>query len=1559
MKGVASVLAVAASVAPALAIPGWNRGDNNIVNVINEIEHAHPNGGAWGPPQGAWGNGRRPPPPQQHHSWGKPPAASSDVVVDPASGKSTGGTARPTGYSNVTSSAPLWNNATAPTTSYTTTYVTVTDVVSTYTTTYPYIKVSTTGSSTLSSKAITTSTVTTSYQSTITVTKTLSVKPAGPGGYGGMEPSSTPVNAVSTSPAGGNAGSNGGSNGGNGANGSPVSNVVDSSTAVYITLPITEISYSTSLAPVPWGAYTPSNYVSLPPAQPSSPASPVDGNGSPTTVIVTDYVTTYTTLCPYEQTHTTGGQTTTSTGTSTSTVTSSVHTTLTVTKVSTLTDGVTITPTAPVYGGSSSSSSPAGPVNGGSSSSSSPVGPVTTTVTSGYTTVTTITSVYTTTKPVTSTITTGSSKTISTGTTTETSTTTIKSTITISLTSTVTMTPTSSSSSTSSVVSPVTYSGSSSLGGSSSKSSSASSSSSGSISISSSKSSSASSSSTSPISPVTNSATFSSSLSQSSYTTYTTSCSENNTVTIHTHSQPLTESTSATLPPYGVNTTTSAGPTGSGSSSTSSTVSGPVSGSTGSASSSSISSSSTGNSSTSSTVSSPVTTSESSYTTYTTTCTENSTTILQTHSAPIYNSTTSTSPVVGPTGGSTTSSSPASVSASYSGNSTTTSPVVGPTGGSTTSSSTVTGPTSFDGNSTTSSVVGPTGGSTTSSSSTSVSESSYTTYTTTCTENGTTTLHTHSAPVTNNGTTTLGSISSTASGPATYSANSTTSSFPVGPTGGSTSSSSTVSGPVTQSANSTSSTSLSTTSFTTYTTLCTDNGTTTIHTHSAPIYNTTSTSVPIGPTGGSTTSSSTVSGSASYSGNATTPVGPTAPVTTSSSSSESSFTTYTTLCTENGTTTIHTHSAPVTVNGTTSSTAGPITTGGSSNIISYSTNSTSSLPTAPVTTSSVSISASLNITSSQPTAPITTSSSSSSAASNSTTSASKTSSSSSTSSCKALPTATGKCVPCEGQPGSDPNNFCGYTIKDNPYEVMPQTCVTREYNFELVNGTISPDGVPRNGLTVNGQFPGPQLTANWGDTITVHVKNSMANNGSTIHWHGIRQNYTNAMDGVASITQCPIAPGDTMTYTFRADNYGFSWYHAHISVQAYMGVLGPMVINGPKSVAGSFDEEIVVLTDWTHRTVDEMYDHTQDATAPDTRGAPTMDTGLINGMNIWGGADGAAGTTGERWSTSVKAGETKLFRILNSAIQSTFIFGLDGHSMQVIAADFVPIVPYTANTVAINPGQRYDVLITFNQAASNYWFRADIQQDCGPNLQWNNVKGIVSYSSVQAGVPSSTAWTYSPGCQDEAMSNLKPAYALDAGVTKAAPLVENVVIGANGQNLYKWSLNGVTFQSEWGQPTLESLVHNGTIPPFSGPLAITVPNLGEWVYIVIQSPIPTPHPIHLHGHDFYVLAQGFGTYSASTPVNLVNPPRRDTVMMPSLRGQAGYVVIAFFTDNPGAWLMHCHIGWHNAMGFALQIIEAQDLINSTAIDTCAMDNTCKKYNEYASEFDIVMHDSGV
>jgi hypothetical protein len=110
----------------------------------------------------------------------------------------------------------------------------------------------------------------------------------------------------------------------------------------------------------------------------------------------------------------------------------------------------------------------------------------------------------------------------------------------------------------------------------------------------------------------------------------------------------------------------------------------------------------------------------------------------------------------------------------------------------------------------------------------------------------------------------------------------------------------------------------------------------------------------------------------------------------------------------------------------------------------------------------------------------------------------------------------------------------------------------------------------------------------------------------------------------------------------------------------------------------------------------------------------------------------------------------------------------------------------------------------------------------------------------------------------------------------------------------------------------------------------------------------------LQGHDFVILAQGTGTYSNDTTLQLKNPPRRDTAVLPG----HGYLVIGFQTNNPGAWLMHCHIGWHSSEGFALQFVERYDEIKPM-IDNSVLESTCAAWNKYVALDGVVEEDSGI
>ena len=79
--------------------------------------------------------------------------------------------------------------------------------------------------------------------------------------------------------------------------------------------------------------------------------------------------------------------------------------------------------------------------------------------------------------------------------------------------------------------------------------------------------------------------------------------------------------------------------------------------------------------------------------------------------------------------------------------------------------------------------------------------------------------------------------------------------------------------------------------------------------------------------------------------------------------------------------------------------------------------------------------------------------------------------------------------------------------------------------------------------------------------------------------------------------------------------------------------------------------------------------------------------------------------------------------------------------------------------------------------------------------------------------------------------------------------------------------------------------------------------------LLLLNSAPPSHPMHLHGHDFAILAEGVGAWDGKI-VNPQNPTRRDTHMIPGgTPEQPAYLVIEIAANNPGAWAFHCHIAW--------------------------------------------------
>lgn len=123
-------------------------------------------------------------------------------------------------------------------------------------------------------------------------------------------------------------------------------------------------------------------------------------------------------------------------------------------------------------------------------------------------------------------------------------------------------------------------------------------------------------------------------------------------------------------------------------------------------------------------------------------------------------------------------------------------------------------------------------------------------------------------------------------------------------------------------------------------------------------------------------------------------------------------------------------------------------------------------------------------------------------------------------------------------------------------------------------------------------------------------------------------------------------------------------------------------------------------------------------------------------------------------------------------------------------------------------------------------------------------------------------------------------------------LTRQIVLGMGGPLFYNSSFDATdTF--------------NGQYSPFVTPINVREGNLVR-LHIVNQG--DGSHPIHIHGHVFSLLAKN-GRPLSGSPVHV------DAVLV----GPHETWDVAFRADNPGIWMLHCHVLAHAVHGMSMTI----------------------------------------
>ena len=470
---------------------------------------------------------------------------------------------------------------------------------------------------------------------------------------------------------------------------------------------------------------------------------------------------------------------------------------------------------------------------------------------------------------------------------------------------------------------------------------------------------------------------------------------------------------------------------------------------------------------------------------------------------------------------------------------------------------------------------------------------------------------------------------------------------------------------------------------------------------------------------------------------------------------------------------------------------------------------------------------------------------------------------------------------------------------------------TRDAELIVAQGekTIAGKKVPV--LTLNGGFPGPVLHFREGDTVRITVRNHLAKDSTSIHWHGLL--VPNVQDGVPELTTPLIPAGGSHVFEFTLKQSGTYWYHSHTALQEQEGIYGAIVIDPKIPEARPPDRDYVVLmSDWTHesgaevmRTLmrgDEWYLIKKNA-MPSLTGAwqagaladyfdrekqrmPPMDLSdvaydafLVNGLPVQ--------------QLAAKPGERVRLRLINASSASYFFVDSATGPLTLTAADGQPVRPVAVPRLFHAIAETYDAEVTIPAGPERSWVirataldgsgQTEVILGSGPRQELPAVDKPDLYRMEQM-LDAALAEADTPLTDGTPGSRALAPYPLLRAPQKttlpaSAPVREITLRLSGDMTRYVWSFNGKT------------LAEDGVIPV----------KKGEVLRLVMINDTMMHHPLHLHGF-YFRLINGQGDFS----------PLKHTLDLPPM----GRRTVEFLADENGDWFFHCHVLYHMMMGMA-------------------------------------------
>ena len=397
----------------------------------------------------------------------------------------------------------------------------------------------------------------------------------------------------------------------------------------------------------------------------------------------------------------------------------------------------------------------------------------------------------------------------------------------------------------------------------------------------------------------------------------------------------------------------------------------------------------------------------------------------------------------------------------------------------------------------------------------------------------------------------------------------------------------------------------------------------------------------------------------------------------------------------------------------------------------------------------------------------------------------------------------------------------------------------------------------------DGRVPGPTIRVRQGERVVRRFVNGLPE-PSTVHWHGIR--IENSMDGAPELTQAVVQPGAEFLYDFAPPDAGTYWYHSHHRTfeQMARGLYGVLVVEEPEPPEVD-REEVLVLDDW--RLAD-------DASIHDSFGS-LHDRSHAGRIGNWLTVNGESG-----WSRETSRHERLRLRLVNAANARIFSLALKHLEGWVVALDGQPLpAPRAAGPLVLAPGQRADLVVDAVAGEGEEAFLVFRGREEDFALASFTIRGQARKARLPA--PQSLPPNPVPALGDLSQAR-RETLRMDGG---AMGRMREAMLGGRMMGVRDLAGQGKVW------------AFNGLAEMPDAPLLTAL--RGETVRLAMANDSAWPHAMHLHGHHFRAIASDGAT-----------GPLRDTLLVD--RGETAE--IAFVADNPGDWLLHCHMPGHSISG---------------------------------------------